>query len=165
MISLPQLAACSPRDDHAFGFFDRDYKARKAAIYLHNLTTILAHDAAAKADAATSNASIPARELNYSINNQPATIHDLLLQKSDGTRWLVVWNEPVKGTDTVTLDLDEERRGIQTYDPTTGVEPVTKHDRAKSLTMMPSNHPLAAMIPRWLHLDSAKDTTANAYSK
>ena len=31
--------------------------------------------------------------VNYSIPNQPATVHDLLLQKSDGTFELVLWGE------------------------------------------------------------------------
>jgi hypothetical protein len=55
--------------NQSFGFFKADYTPRKAAVYLHNLTTILADQGA------------PAKpgRLAYSIPEQPATVHDLLL--------------------------------------------------------------------------------------
>ncbi len=81
--------------NQAFGFFRPDYTPRKAAVYLHNLTTILA-DAGAIEKPGT---------LAYSIPGAPVTVHDLLLQKSDGTFELVVWGERVEGSDRVTIDL------------------------------------------------------------
>ena len=39
-------------------------------------------------------------QLSYSLPEQPATVHDLLLQKSDGTFQLVVWGERVAGFET-----------------------------------------------------------------
>ena len=64
-------------------------------MYLHNLTTILADPGAVET---------PGR-LNYSIDGQPTTVHDLLLQKSDGTFFLVVWDERLKGSDDVIVKL------------------------------------------------------------
>ena len=44
--------------------------------------------------------------LDYSVVSEPATVHDLLLQKSDGTFELVVWDEkPAGGSDDVVVDL------------------------------------------------------------
>ena len=83
--------------NQSFGFFKPDYTPRKAAVYLHNLTTILA-DRGSLAKPG---------QLNYSIAEQPATVHDMLLQKSDGTFELVVWGERLKGSDDVTVHLGE----------------------------------------------------------
>ena len=60
--------------NQGFGFFAADYQPRKAAIYLHNLTTILA-------DKDATNETFG---LSYSIPVQPATVHDLLLRQE---RW------------------------------------------------------------------------------
>ncbi len=72
--------------NQAFGFFRPDYSPRKAAIYLHNLTTILAD----KGSSAESG------QLDFTIPDQPITVHDLLLRRSDGTFQLVVWGERLR---------------------------------------------------------------------
>ena len=51
-----------------------DYTPKQAAHYLHNFTTILADDGKLH---------IPGK-MNYSIQYQPDTVHDLLLQKVTG---------------------------------------------------------------------------------
>ncbi len=82
--------------NQTFGFYRPDYSPRPAATNLHNLTTILA-DEGAIATPGT---------LAYTIPNEPATVHDMLLQKSDGTFELVVWGERFTGgSDTVTVNL------------------------------------------------------------
>ena len=44
--------------------------------------------------------------LNYSIPSEPATVHDLLLQKSNGTFYLAVWDERSTGiVDPITVNL------------------------------------------------------------
>ncbi len=85
--------------NQSFGFFKPDYTPRKAAVYLHNLTTILADQGSLAK---------PGR-LSYSIPEQPATVHEMLLQKSDGTFELVVWGERLKGADDVTVRLGRHR--------------------------------------------------------
>ena len=79
--------------NQAFGFYRSDYTPRKAALYLHNLTTILA-DKGSRVD--------PGR-LDFAISNEPETVHDLLLQRSDGTFQLIVWGERVSGQDQVAI--------------------------------------------------------------
>ena len=72
-----------------FGFFTADYEPRKAAVYLHNLTKILADRGRTREPG----------KLGFSIPGQPATVHDMLLQKSNGSFELIVWDERVKGSD------------------------------------------------------------------
>jgi hypothetical protein len=122
--------------NQSFGFFKPDYKPRKAAVYLHNLTTILADTGA------------PGKpgQLKYSIPEQPATVHEMLLQKSDGTFELVVWNERLKGADEVTVQLGDTYSEVKVYDPTTGTEPVQTHRGVRSLKLTLSDHPLIVAI-------------------
>jgi hypothetical protein len=120
-----------------FGFYRPDYTPRKAAVYLHNLTSILADRGAI---------SKPGR-LNYSLSSQPATVHDLLLQKSDGTFALVIWDERVKGTDSVTVDLGAAYTGVKLYDPTLGTAATQTLNRATTVPLTLSDHPIILAIP------------------
>jgi hypothetical protein len=122
--------------NQTFGFFKPDYSPRKAAVYLHNLTTILADRGA------------PAKPglLNYSLAEQPATVHDMLLQKSDGTFALVVWGERLKGADEVPVDLGDTYPLVKVYDPTAGTEPVQTRRGINSLKLTVSDHPLIITI-------------------
>jgi hypothetical protein len=115
-----------------FGFYRPDYTPRKAADYLHNLTTILA-------DSGT--LAKPGR-LNYAIPNQPDTVHDLLLQKSDGTFELVVWDERMTGSDAVTVHLGGTHTTVRVYDPTRGTVATTTHNKVDTLQLTLSDHPV-----------------------
>jgi len=121
-----------------FGFYKPDYTPRKAAVYLHNLTTVLADRGSLKTPGS----------LNYSIPNEPATVHDLLLQKSNGTFDLVVWNEQVSGTRNVTVNLGRACPSVKVYDPTLGTTPGRMLRHATSLTLTLSDHPVIIEIPR-----------------
>jgi hypothetical protein len=120
-----------------FGFYRPDYTPRKAATYLHNLTTILADKGTLKEPA----------KLDYAIPDEPATVHDMLLQHSDGTFQLIVWGERIKGEDTVTVKLGGKHASVKVYDPTVGTEPVQTQSDVDSLTLTLSNHPLIVAIP------------------
>jgi hypothetical protein len=120
-----------------FGFYRPDYTPRKAAVYLHNLTTILADKGALRA---------PGR-LEYSIPEEPATVHDMLLQNSDGTFQLVVWGERVKGEEKVAVNLGGRHASVKVYDPTVGTKAVQTHSEVSSLTLTVSDHPLIIAIP------------------
>lgn len=123
--------------NQTFGFFQRDYAPREAAVYLHNLTTILNDEGKVRSRG----------RLDYEIEDQPATVHDLLLQKSDGTFALVVWGERLKGSDEVTVRLGAAFSGIRVYDPTIGTDPVRSPDRTEALQLTLSDHPLVILIP------------------
>jgi hypothetical protein len=120
-----------------FGFFRPDYTPRKAAVYLHNLTTILADNGTLAKPG----------KLNYGIPNKPATVHDLLLQKSDGTFALVVWGELIKGEIGVGVDLGDDYGGVRLFDPTVGILPIEIHGTVHSLTLPMGDHPLVIAIP------------------
>jgi hypothetical protein len=115
-----------------FGFYKPDYTPRKAALYLHNLTTILADTGSLKKPG----------KLNYSIPTEPATMHDLLLQKSDGMFELVVWNERLSGSDTVTVQLGGNYPSVTVYDPTIGTSPTQTLSNVNSVPLTLSNHPV-----------------------
>jgi hypothetical protein len=122
--------------NQSFGYFKLDYTPRKAAVYLHNLTTILADQGP------------PAKpsELSFLIARQPSTVHDLLLQKSDGTFQLVIWNERLKGADEVTVQFASKLAKVNIYNPTLGTDIIAKHADVDSLKLTLSNHPLILEI-------------------
>jgi hypothetical protein len=120
-----------------FGFYKPDYTPRKAGVYLHNLTTILADSGSLQK---------PGR-LSYSIPNEPETVHDLLLQKSDGTFALVVWSELVKGTNSVTVNLGAKYPSVKLYDPTLGTAATQTLNNTASVTLTLSDHPVIISLP------------------
>jgi hypothetical protein len=129
------------RDDPSqgyWGLFDKNYIAKTSGTYLHNLTVILAD-------------SIPIAspgQLNYSIPNWPTTVHDLLMQKGDGTFELAVWNErPSGGSDSVAVELGAVFPAVKVYDPTAGIMPVRILANASSVELILSDHPNVVEIP------------------
>jgi hypothetical protein len=122
--------------NQSFGYFKLDYTPRKAAVYLHHLTTILADQGA----------STKPGELSYLIARQPSTVHELLLQKSDGTFQLVIWNERLKGSDEVTVHFASKLAKVNIYNPTLGTDVTAKHVDVDSLKLTLSNHPLILEI-------------------
>ena len=138
-----------------WGLFDTAYQPKKSATYLHNLTTILADGSSSSASSATG-ATRPTRggakaatgaSLAYTLPEQPATVHDLLLQKADGTLALVVWDERASGTDDVTVHFASDQRGVQVYDPTTGVAPTQKLARTRDVKLTLSDYPVVVTLP------------------
>jgi hypothetical protein len=122
--------------NQSFGFYDTNYTPRKAAIYLHNFTTILA-------DTGTHNKT---DYLDFEIVNPPKTVHELPLQRSDGLFQLVVWDERLSGAERVTVELHQRRKLVRLYDPTIGVEPIKTLINIDSLELVLSNHPIVVAI-------------------
>jgi hypothetical protein len=122
--------------NQTFGFFKPDYSPRKAAVYLHNLTTILADDGLLAKPG----------QLDYCLPQQPATVHDLLLQRSDGSFALVVWNERLKGADEVTVRLGRTYPTVKVYDPTVGTQSIQSRDKVDELTLTLRDHPVILTI-------------------
>jgi cyclophilin family peptidyl-prolyl cis-trans isomerase len=118
--------------NQTFGFFKSDYTPRQAAVYLHNLTTILADEGFLAWPT----------QLQCYIAEQPPTVHDLLLQKTDGTFELIVWNERVKGSDEVTVHLGHLVPEVRIYDPTVGTEAIRTLGQTETLKLTLSDHPL-----------------------
>jgi hypothetical protein len=121
--------------DAGYGMFERDYQPKRSALYLHNLTTILSDNGISQPG-----------KLRYTIPDQPATVHDLLLHKSNGTFELVVWSEKADGTNSVTVDLGGAPRSVKLYDPTTGTAPTQTLTAARSVSLTLSDHPVVIEI-------------------
>jgi hypothetical protein len=116
--------------NQSFGFYDKDYRPRKAAHYLHNLTTLLDDDQPAKRLSSVA----------YTIENQSAEVHDLLLQKSDGSFALIIWGELYEGGEqTVTVRL-KRKYNIRIFNPTVGTTPSCE-GRMESFDLRVTTHP------------------------
>lgn len=119
-----------------FGLYQPDYTPRKAADYLHNLTHILADQ----------KQQTQPTSLAYAIPNQPETVHDLLLQKSNGTLELVVWGEKVTGAEEVTVKFAKAHSKIRIYDITKGTEAIKTLADADSVTLTLTDYPMVIEI-------------------
>jgi hypothetical protein len=125
------------RDDASqgyWGLFNIDYTPKTSGTYVHNLTTILADSAVTASPG----------HLNYAIADEPATVHDLLLQKSDRTFELAVWDEHFSTTtaDAVTVSLGRTYASVAVYDPTTGTAPVQMLTDVDRVTLALTDHPV-----------------------
>lgn len=118
---------------NTFGMFDPNNNAKLAATYLHNLTTILRDTAV-----------FTPGTLNYSIPTEPATVHDLLLQKGSGAFELVVWDErPIgEATDTLSVNLGGSHQTVNIYDPTVGASSTKTLSNVSSVALTLTDHPL-----------------------
>lgn len=119
-----------------FGFYRPDYSPRKAAVYLHNLTTILKDGSERRR----------AGKLAYAIPNPPPTVHDLLLHKGDGTFSLVVWSELVKGTNEVEVRFAKPLAKVTFYDPTVGTAAVKTLSKTDTVKLSLTDHPVILQI-------------------
>lgn len=128
--------AVPPATD-TFGLFHSDNTAKPIATYIHNLTAILAD--------ATSNAP---ESLDYSIPSEPPTMHDLLLQKSDGVFELVVWDErPIgEATDNVSVNLGGTHATVRVYDVTVGTDRAPTFSNVGSVPLSLTDHPLIVEV-------------------
>lgn len=122
--------------NQSFGLFKKDYSPRKAAAYLHNLTTILKGDGAAKEPGA----------LDHELAGATETVHELLLQRGDGAFQLVVWDERVKGEDRVTVKFGVEQAGVTIFDPTIGTNGTKVNGAVRSVELVLSDHPLVIEV-------------------
>lgn len=118
------------------GLFHKNWTPKLAATYIHNLTSILADNVPA-AD--------PGR-LAYLIANEPSTVHDLLLRRSDGVFQLVVWGEQVAGTNNVTVDLEKASATVKVYDTTVSDTPIQTLTNVSIVPLVVSDHAMIVEI-------------------
>ena len=116
--------------NQSFGFYDKEYNPRKAAHYLHNMTSILKDTASPK----------HLGNLDYEIKNSTAEVHDLLLQKSNGTYVLIIWGEYYAGgKQTITLCLKRKHQ-LKIYNPIIGADPISR-GRMDNIELEITDHP------------------------
>jgi hypothetical protein len=120
-----------------YAIYKIDYTPKQAAHYLHNLATILDDNVSVSSPG----------QVNYSIPGQPATVHDLLLKKSDGKFELVVWSERFTGgSDNVTINLDTTYATVKVYDTTIGTSPMQTLTDVSRVMLSLSDHPVIIEI-------------------
>ncbi len=119
-----------------WGLYNTNGTPKLSATYIHNLTTILADKT-----------SFTPGSLNFSIPNEPVTVHDLLLEKSNGMFALAVWDENVSGTNTVTVNLGSMYGLVNIYDPTVGTSAVQTLTNVSSVSLTLSDHPEIIEVP------------------
>ncbi len=124
------------RSQGDWGLIRNDYTYKASAAYLHNLTTILADKSSDFAPG----------KIEYTIPGKPATVHDLLMQKSDGTFELAVWGEQAKGSNNVTVNFGVNRASVKVYDPTVGLKPIQTLANVSSAPLTLSDHALIVEI-------------------
>lgn len=118
-------------DRDTFGLFTAASQPKLAATYIHNMLTILADNSS----------NFTPVVLEYSIPNEPATVHDLLMQKSSGVYELAVWDDRPIGVaaETVTINLPRTMNG-SVYDVTLGTAPVAAFNGAAQIQFSMTDH-------------------------
>ena len=117
----------------AYGLMNQDGSAKPAGAAVHNLTTLLG-DAGGGAPGS----------LDYSLDGTVPGDNSMLLEKSDGSYWLALWDES-SGDHTVTLNLGTPA-AVDVYDPLTGTDPVQSDGTTGSAQITLSDHPLLVRI-------------------
>lgn len=136
--------------ENNFGLFHSDGTPKLAAVALHNLTTLLA-------DTGNAAASFTPGALTYTLTGMQSTDNSLLMQKSDGTYWLSIWNETrlssaTSSTDivvpnhTITLTLESQASGIILFDPLLGTTALQSLSNAQTIQISLPDHPIIVEI-------------------
>jgi hypothetical protein len=118
------------------GLFDGE-RPKPAATDIHNLTTILADDKPLPHPG----------QLSYAIQNPTPTVHDLLLQKSDGEFDLIVWDEQPSGIDHLTVNFGSSQKIAEVYDILQSSEAVGTLHFVKRVELTLSDHAMIITLP------------------
>lgn len=117
-----------------YGLFNANGTPRPAATALHDLTTLLA-------DTGTTAASFAPGSLNYSLSGTTSADNSILIEKSDGTFWIGLWDEGGV-THTVTVNLPVPEATLSVFDPVTGTSSVATATNASSISVSLGADPL-----------------------
>ncbi len=163
--------------EDAFGLFNADGTPKEAALALHNLTTILGDNGISAGTFApgTLSYSIKGLDSNFPIaqaqayfgygilNGQsvqadfPVYGNSMLLEKSNGTYDIAVWQEPeiwdittnseiAAPVTPVTITLGQEAASVEVYDPLISANPVEILTNVSQVTIRVSDHPLIVEV-------------------
>ncbi len=148
-------------DQPKWGLFRSDGTLKPAATGIRNLIGILNESTWDTSSKKWITPNQKPGTLEYELQNQPASIHTLLLQKSNGTTYLILWNEfknwnavtgkPVYSNPVpVNLRIKQAVKRIRTYLPLKQREATQTFDSSKlssgSVQLNVPDHPLIVEI-------------------
>jgi Ca2+-binding RTX toxin-like protein len=130
-----------------FGLFGYDWSPKLAATAIHNFTTVLTDGGDLNGTAGT---------LDYTIQGTPTWGGQMLFQEGDGTKDIVVWNEPDIWDDAnnkaiaapntpITIDL-AKAANVSIYDPMSSSSPIQSLGTTSHITLNVTDHPLIIEI-------------------
>jgi hypothetical protein len=140
-------------DDPQWGLFRADGSPKPAADALGAMLSLLSEG---RWDEASGNWQTPdftPRPLDYQLSEVPDSVHSLLAQKSNGTHYVILWNE-VKNWDTATgqpvdvdpvaatLTLNGGPRSMQTFVPTDSGAQATSQSTGRSIDLQVLDRPV-----------------------
>ena len=123
-----------------WGLFNDDGSPRPVAIALHNLTMLLA-------DTGSNAASFIPGALNYTLSGTRSGDNAALIEKSDGSFWLAIWNEiqAAGSSHTVTLTLPASAT-ITVFDPLNGTAALSTQSGLNTASISIPDHPVLIEI-------------------
>jgi hypothetical protein len=117
----------------AFGLMNQDGSPKAPGLAIHNLTSLLK-------DTGGNAATFAPGTLDYTLNGGSGD-STLLMEKSDGSYWLSVWNESA-GAHTDTLTLGAAASQIMVFDPLTGTDAVQTLSNTATAQIQVPDHPV-----------------------
>jgi serralysin len=121
-----------------WGLFNANGTPRPAATALHDLTTLLA-------DTGASAATFKPGSLAYSLSGTQSTDNSILIEKSNGSFWIGLWNEG-GSTHTVTVTLPSAASEIEVFDPITGTSATKSASDTSTISVSLGGDPLLIEI-------------------
>jgi hypothetical protein len=124
-----------------WGLFNADGTPRPAATALHDLTSLLA-------DTGANAATFTPGSLNDSLSGTETGDNSMLIEKSDGSFWLSLWNETEAANTphTVTVNLGVQATTVVEYDPLTGTSSIASWSNVSSVQVSVPDHPVLLEI-------------------
>jgi hypothetical protein len=133
-----------------YGLFRNDYSPKPAATTIANMIALLSDKGYT---------AMATNTLSYSLTTPSVAVHHLLLQKHDGSYWLVLWQEvsnwrgwnaqgiEITNPDlAVTLTLPTAASSIETYLPLDSASVVESTSDKQTVTLMVPDNPLLVKI-------------------
>jgi hypothetical protein len=142
--------AATDQEDN-FGLFNADGTPKAAAVYIHDLISILQDNGA-------SAATFLPGSLNYVITNLPTTASSMLLEKSSGAYDIALWNgnatvfNSTTGTavtpaaSNVTVQLGGTYQTVQIFDPVLGSTAIQILHNVSAVTLSLAADPLIVEV-------------------
>ncbi len=117
-----------------FGLMNQDGTPKTAGTALHDLITLLA-------DAGLNAATFKPGSLSFTLSGKQGTDNTLLIQKSNGSNWLALWDETA-AAHAVTLTLPTAACQIKVFDPVTGTSAIANYANTAKISVNLGNDPL-----------------------